>query len=188
MRLHVGLVHYPVYNKTGLTIASAVTVTDLHDIARAAKTYGAKQFHVITPLDDQRVIVTRVKEHWTKGYGAQYNRDRKDAMELITVAKSLDDAIMDIKIREDESPTLMATDARSQDRNPVSFEDARRLLREDKVVFLLFGTAWGLVKELIRRADYLLEPILGRSTYNHLSVRSAAAIILDRLAGSPFED
>jgi len=31
--------------------------------------------------------------------------------------------------------------------------------------------------------DMLLEPIEGYTDYNHLSVRSAAAIILDRLLG-----
>jgi hypothetical protein len=49
---------------------------------------------------------------------------------------------------------------------------------------LLFGTGWGLAPELIRQADVRLEPIRGApsSTYNHLSVRAACAITLDRLA------
>ena len=54
-----------------------------------------------------------------------------------------------------------------------------------RVVMILFGTAWGIAKEFIGNADYLLEPILGVSDYNHLSVRTAAAITLDRLF-SPF--
>jgi hypothetical protein len=32
-------------------------------------------------------------------------------------------------------------------------------------------------------ADYILDPLAGAGTYNHLSVRSAVAIILDRLLG-----
>ncbi len=32
-------------------------------------------------------------------------------------------------------------------------------------------------------ADFFLEPIKGPSDYNHLSVRSAVAIVLDRLLG-----
>ena len=35
----------------------------------------------------------------------------------------------------------------------------------------------------IDMADYLLDPVEGYTDYNHLSVRSAVAIILDRLAG-----
>jgi hypothetical protein len=49
---------------------------------------------------------------------------------------------------------------------------------------LVFGTGWGLTEEVLGRADDLLEPILGTGAYNHLSVRSAAAIILDRLRGA----
>ncbi len=48
---------------------------------------------------------------------------------------------------------------------------------------LVFGTAWGLAEPFISKADYVLEPISGASDYNHLSVRTAAGIILDRLLG-----
>ena len=47
---------------------------------------------------------------------------------------------------------------------------------------ILFGTAWGLAPELLDSADQVLKPIEGTGRYNHLSVRSAVAIILDRLA------
>jgi hypothetical protein len=40
-----------------------------------------------------------------------------------------------------------------------------------------------LSQEFISAADYVLEPIVGKTDYNHLSVRSAAAIIFDRLMG-----
>jgi hypothetical protein len=32
-------------------------------------------------------------------------------------------------------------------------------------------------------ADYILDPLVGSGNYNHLSVRSAVAIMLDRLLG-----
>ncbi|MBT8330951.1 MAG: RNA methyltransferase, partial [Deltaproteobacteria bacterium] len=38
--LYAALIHYPVVNKNGATIASALTNLDLHDISRATKTYG----------------------------------------------------------------------------------------------------------------------------------------------------
>ena len=50
-------------------------------------------------------------------------------------------------------------------------------------VLLVFGTAWGLTDDFMDRADHILEPLGGPETYNHLSVRSAAAIIVDRLLG-----
>jgi hypothetical protein len=36
---------------------------------------------------------------------------------------------------------------------------------------------------MMKKFDYILEPVYGPGEYNHLSVRSAVAIILDRLAG-----
>jgi hypothetical protein len=46
---------------------------------------------------------------------------------------------------------------------------------------LLLGTGWGLAAEVLERVDDVLEPIAGSGPYNHLSVRTAAAIVLDRL-------
>jgi len=46
---------------------------------------------------------------------------------------------------------------------------------------LVLGTGYGLADEMLDRCDVLLEPIRGNDEYNHLSVRAAAAIILDRL-------
>ena len=49
------------------------------------------------------------------------------------------------------------------------------------MILLLFGTGWGLTVEVLGQADMVLEPIRGVGDYNHLSVRAAAAVILDRL-------
>jgi hypothetical protein len=48
---------------------------------------------------------------------------------------------------------------------------------------LLLGTGSGLASEVVEKAQYRLAPIEGIDGYNHLSVRGAAAILLDRLAG-----
>jgi hypothetical protein len=184
MRLYVGLVHYPVYNKNFETIASAVTTFDLHDIARVARTYDVRRFFVITPLDDQRALVERVKGHWTGGFGSQYNQDRKEAITLVEVATSLNKAVDVITDMEGDAPLLIATDASKQDICSISYGGARKILLDERVVFLIFGTAWGLDKTVLTGADYVLDPITGTTGYQHLSVRSAAAIILDRLAGS----
>jgi tRNA (guanine37-N1)-methyltransferase len=49
----------------------------------------------------------------------------------------------------------------------------------------VFGTGWGLAEEVFARSDAILAPIRGSAAdgYNHLSVRSAVAIVLDRLFG-----
>jgi hypothetical protein len=49
---------------------------------------------------------------------------------------------------------------------------------------LVLGTGWGLTPEILSRGDVYLEPISGVESYNHLSVRAAAAIMLDRLRGA----
>jgi len=183
MRLYIGLVHYPVYNKNNQTIASAITTIDLHDIARVARTYDVKRFFVITPLEDQQMLAERVKKHWILGYGASYNSLRKEAIELVTVVSDLGGALDAVTDMEREPPLLIATDASSQKNRNISYEKARKLIRDGTAVILVFGTAWGLEKGVLDRADYVLDPIFGRAGYNHLSVRTAAAVILDRLVG-----
>jgi hypothetical protein len=47
----------------------------------------------------------------------------------------------------------------------------------------VLGTGWGLTDELMAGCDRRLAPIRCGTDYNHLSVRSACAIMLDRLYG-----
>jgi len=183
MRLHLGLVHYPVYNKNSQIIASAVTTLDIHDIARLSKTYGVKKFFVITPLRDQAALVEKIIRHWTTGYGANYNRHRKEAIELVTVVPDISAAIDKVTELEGEAPVLIATDASKYQNRPILFKDGKNTLADQKPVFLIFGTAWGLDKKVLAYANHVLEPVSGMTGYRHLSVRSAAAIIVDRLVG-----
>ncbi|MCP4579933.1 MAG: RNA methyltransferase [Deltaproteobacteria bacterium] len=185
MRLYVGLVHYPVYNKHQETIASAITPVDIHDFARLGKTYGIEGFFVITPLEDQQALAHRILRHWITGFGARYNRHRKEALSLVSVASSLEMVVKEVKEREGDTITVVATDATLQEDRGVSYEALKRIVVSNKVVLLLFGTAWGLHEEILQKADHILDPISGRTGYNHLSVRTAAAIILDRLIGVP---
>lgn len=184
MELYIGLVHHPVYNKNYETIASAVTIFDLHDIARTAVTYNVKRFLVITPLEDQQQLVGRVLDHWVKGFGAQYNGNRKEALELIDLVPSIEDAVEYTIGENGLTPLVVATDARDTGFRSISFKGLRRILAGSDPVLLLFGTAWGLHRQVLQQADFVLEPVKGPVQYNHLSVRSAAAIILDRLIGT----
>ncbi|MBW2029146.1 MAG: RNA methyltransferase [Deltaproteobacteria bacterium] len=183
MRLYIGLLHYPVYDKNHRKIASAITTTDLHDISRLARTYGVKRFYVITPLEDQQELAERVLRHWKEGFGASYNPNRKEALELASVVSSLEDAVSDIRSTEGESPLLIATDASRKEGCLLDYEKATEIIGSDRVTLLIFGTAWGLERSVIRESDYILDPVKGPTDYNHLSVRTAAGIILDRLAG-----
>ena len=171
------------YNKNRQKIAAAVTTFDVHDIARLARTYDVRKFFVVTPLDDQRTLVERVQKHWTEGYGAKYNAHRKDAIALVSAVPSMGRAIRFIAELEGEPPVVIATDAAGQGGHSISYEKLRHVIQEETVVFLLFGTAWGLDESVLERADYVLDPIKGKKGYQHLSVRTAAAIIIDRLTG-----
>ncbi|BBO89201.1 RNA methyltransferase [Desulfosarcina ovata] len=182
-RLYVALVHYPVIDKNGATIASAVTNLDLHDIARACRTYGVAGYFVITPLEDQMVLVQRILDHWTIGAGGTYNPKRRQALELVRVRATFDAAVDQISGAHGQRPCVVATTAR-RDSGNLSCHGLREMLAGSAVpVLLALGTAWGLCGSFIDAADYVLEPLKGTCEYNHLSVRSAAAIILDRLLG-----
>jgi len=181
--LHVALTHYPVINKNGDTIASALTNLDLHDISRAAMTYGARSFYVVTPLGDQQILARRIVSHWTSGAGAEYNPARRRALELIRVKESIEAAAKDIEKNEGIYPKTAVTCARHHTAS-ISYEKFGHILKNGLPCLLVFGTAWGLAQTLISEADYVLQPITGTTDYNHLSVRSAAAIILDRLLGA----
>ena len=61
---------------------------------------------------------------------------------------------------------------------------AQRLETTSDPCLLVFGTGYGLSDEVLSRCEAQLEPIRGPGDYNHLSVRAAAAIALDRLRAS----
>jgi tRNA (guanine37-N1)-methyltransferase len=183
-RLYVALLHHPVYDKNGEVVTTAVTNMDIHDIARSAKTYGVKRFYIVTPVKALQRLSLKIIAHWEDGYGSRYNYTRKEALALARVNDTLDDAILDVERECGQKPRLVATSARSGE-NRTSFAAFRNMLGIDSAPFLLLlGTGWGLTDEVLARSDYILGPIEGGTEYNHLSVRSAAAIILDRLLGT----
>lgn len=181
--LYVGLVHYPIYNKRMQVIASAVTNFDIHDIARTCRTYNVQRYYLIHPLEVQKEIIERVLGYWQEGYGQIYNPDRYEALRRVCWQADIEAAAQDIYQRTGQYPYIVTTDARIYP-NTVSYGFMRRQLQQgDRPVLLLFGTGFGIEAETMKKFDYILEPIYGPCDYNHLCVRSAAAIILDRLAG-----
>lgn len=185
-RMYLALIHYPVVNKRGECIASAVTNLDLHDIARAMKTYGGKGFYVATPLTDQRALVGDIVSHWTTGAGGAHHPKRRSAMEMIRVTDTFEAVREDIARIEGVPPKTVVTSARQRE-GSLHFVGLRRMIEKDIPILLVFGTAWGLAEDIIQQADYMLAPIETGTGYNHLSVRSAASIILDRLLGSDID-
>jgi hypothetical protein len=181
--ISIALLHYPVYDKNKVVVATAVTNLDLHDIARAAKTFGLYRYYVVTPLREQQVLAARITQHWQEGFGSTYNPKRKAALGLVCVADSLRETVAELEKHYGKKVKTIATGAKEH-ANSISYPEMKELLQDvTQPYLLLLGTGWGLVDDIVSGADYILSPIMGRGDYNHLSVRSAAAIILDRLMG-----
>lgn len=182
-KLYVALLHYPVHNQRGSVVTTAVTNSDIHDISRACRTYGVGHYFLVTPIAEQRRLVGEILDHWITGAGKERNATRHDAIKGASVVRDLEEARAWIATRHRREPLTMVTSAR-EDAEAATFDEARYLLAEgDRPVLLLFGTGWGLTEEYLSIMDRRLEPVRGVGDYNHLSVRSAVSIILDRLLG-----
>jgi hypothetical protein len=176
-------VHYPVYNKLREVVTTALTNLDLHDIARSSRTFGLDRYYIVTPSQDQQALAQRITGHWQAGWGASYNPDRKEALDIVRVVDTLGDAIKDFQTGFSQPVKTVITGAAGRP-GSITCQDLKQMLgTSDSPYLLLLGTGWGLTDECFDAADYILEPIAGAGSYNHLSVRSAAAIMLDRLTG-----
>lgn len=182
-RVFMALLHYPVYNRVGEVVATAITNLDLHDLARVARTYEVERCFVVSPLKRQRWLIEKILNHWRKGFGASYNPTRRDALSLVEAVSTLEEVKGLIEERCGAPPKVVATTARTHE-GMMDYDTLRgHILKGRDPYLLLFGTGWGLAKEVLQGADILLKPIQMGAPFNHLSVRSAAAVILDRLFG-----
>ena len=181
--LYIVLLHYPVYNKEGQIVTTAIANMDIHDIARLTKTYAANGFYIVNPISEQRNLAQQIIDHWKKGYGATFNKFRQAAFELTKIENSLLDVLTDISHETGYAPKIVVTGANFSG-DLLKFAELRERLNNDHMPYLLvFGTGSGIAAEVVNMADYRLEPIRGNGNYNHLAVRSAVAIVLDRVSG-----
>lgn len=175
----IALLHHPVLDRRGAVVTSAVTNLDIHDLARLATTYGLCRYYIVTPAIEQQVLVDRMARHWQEGFGASYNPDRRRAFDCLQVVDSFDAALADWRALNDGQGVAILTGARHED--GIDYRAAARLAMQQPVL-LVFGTGHGLAPELYTTERPRLDPVrAGR--YNHLSVRTAAAVVLDRLLG-----
>ncbi|MBI5190700.1 MAG: RNA methyltransferase [Nitrospirae bacterium] len=174
--------HHPVYNKQNVVVTTAITNLDLHDIARTSRTFGLGGYYVVNPMPAQRELAGRILSHWVTGFGAEYNPNRGEALGRVEVVAGLEDVIASIEARHGARPKLIATAARDIP-GSVGYGEMQKMMEDGSPYVLCFGTGWGLTEEFIEECDHLLRPIKGPGEYNHLPVRGAVAIILDRLLG-----
>ena len=182
MAVYTALLHYPVYNKSRKVVATSLTTLDIHDIARASRTYGVKRYYVVQPIENHLWLARKLLSFWQSGHGREYNPKRWEALKIVEAVPYFEDALKDIKAKDGVEPKVVVTSAKRY-QNAISYTTLREKIEGGEDVIICFGTGWGLTEEFISSADYILEPIEGPTDYNHLSVRSAASIILDRLLG-----
>lgn len=183
--------HYVVLMHTDVLIGqqrepgvTSVTSMDIHDIARSARTYGVSQFSIVTPLLDQQKIVKKLLHFWSDGPGTTYNYNRCEALSAVDIHESLDEVIAMVTQKEGVAPLLIATSARQENHDRmITYYDQEVVWAHNRPIIFIFGTGKGLTASCINRTDYLLGPVHGFVEFNHLSVRSAVAIILDRWMG-----
>jgi hypothetical protein len=180
-RVFLALLHWPVYDRKGNVIATALTTIDIHDLGRLCKTYGLGGVYIVTPLSSQIELGERMVKYWREGPGASFNPLRKLALENVRFSPTLEDVVSDLQAKFQQRPTMIATSAKRWPK-AIGYKALKEEMRKGGLFLLIFGTGWGLTRELIMSCDMVLEPIEGKG-YNHLSVRTAAAIIIDRLFG-----
>ncbi|MFQ5794538.1 MAG: RNA methyltransferase [Candidatus Bipolaricaulia bacterium] len=192
--LYIGLLHHPIQNRRSEIVTTAITTIDVHDIARTARTYGVVGYHIVTPLVSQQQIASRIVDYWTKGGESEDLTHRGEALALIEIVDRFEISMAQIEAAEGAVPLTVGTSARDLSDlgvPTVEYQELKRIMEgERRPIYLLFGTGWGIADELLERFDCLLPPIRGYpcedgDSYNHLSVRAAVAIILDRLRGGP---
>jgi tRNA (guanine37-N1)-methyltransferase len=191
-RTHLALVHHPVHDRTGKVVTTSVTNLDIHDLARSTYTYGLAAYHLVTPVTSQREKAAHIASLWVdEARPPPATGSRAGALARVRTAASVEDVIAELTAEHGRPPVVVATSARHESfpaalrRTPT--ELLAELVMDPSPLLILLGTGWGLADALIPSVSRVLAPIEGASDWNHLSVRSAGAILLDRLFGRPPE-
>lgn len=186
-KVYIALLHHQVYNRNKEEVTSAITNLDIHDIARIVKTYSLAGYFIVTPDLQQKKLAEKIINHWLEGYGSKYNFARGSALSLVKILPGLNVVIDNIKKEHGVAPKIFGTTAapsKMLEKKMTTTGKAKELIETNKPAVIIFGTGWGLADSVLSESDYILPPINGRGKYNHLSVRAAAAIIIDRLFGN----
>jgi tRNA (guanine37-N1)-methyltransferase len=183
-RTHLALVHHPCLDRNDQVVTTAVTNFDIHDLARSSLTFGLAGYHLVTPITSQREKAAHIAQLWIDDSAGEH---RAMALRLVHVASSVDEVIAELTARHGTAPVVVGTSARAGAFPAAIRRTPTELVAEAREnpapLLILLGTGWGLAESLIPSVSRLLTPIEGASTWNHLSVRSAGAILLDRLFG-----
>lgn len=186
-KMGLALVHYPTYDKEKRVVATNITNFDVHDIARACRTYGVMNYFIVHPMREQLMFVARILDHWRTGFGSKFNPSRRVALEPVQTAENIEKVIADWRAENPNSLVLATTARNFEGFKEYSFEELRKAVHSDlRPVLLIFGTGYGLTLELIQSTDGKVASLNGAAEdgFKHLSVRSAVSIYLDRICGA----
>ncbi len=192
--VYLALFHTHVVNRQGIPVTTSVTNLDIHDIARSARTFGVEKYYILTPLYEQRAMVERILEYWRSDASRAHHPKRVEALSRVSCVESYQRIQQEIVEKTGHLPEVVLTDARKFPQS-MSYSEYREWLThsdrpQGQPVLLVFGTGWGISQDFYPEVNRILAPIYGpegsqeSGGYNHLSVRSAVAIILDRLFGN----
>lgn len=188
-RVALVLLHTPVTNRQGEKVTTSVTNLDIHDLSRSARTYEVDHYYLVTPIIEQKNMVERILGHWSKGRSLEWHPDRFEALSRVQLLPDFADVYADLTKRyPGQSIEVVMPDARPIP-NQISYNHLRNRWCTEPVSgvkVIVLGTGWGVAPEFFSQVDTFLDPIfgpLGADGYNHLSVRAAGAVILDRLFG-----
>lgn len=161
-------------------MATSLTNLEIHDMARTCMTFGIDMCYIVSPLAKQREIAEKLIHHWIHGYGATYNPARGEALKKVRIRPDIDAMIGDFG--GGPRPLVVGTSSRKREGKTMSSSELHDLVMAGRQpALVLFGTGWGLTEEVVGFCDRMLEPISGAGDYNHLSLRVALGIILDRI-------
>ena len=168
-------------DREGKIIVTSFTTMDLHDIARPARAYEVNKFYIVQPIDAQQMVIKRQIDYWLSPEGREANPTRYEIVQLVDLKYTLDEVIEDISKKRGRRPVIVGTDARTYP-NTIGYKElSQKIHQREEDYLIVFGTGYGLPPDMMRTFDLILEPVYGSGDWNHLSVRNAVAIILDRL-------
>ncbi|MEW6057014.1 MAG: RNA methyltransferase [Bdellovibrionota bacterium] len=195
--IYVVLLHSPMVDRAGKEVTTAVTNLDIHDIARSCKTYGITKYFIVNPEVEQERMVRMILDHWKTEVSWIHHPSRAQALELVRFTRSFEEAFNEASLEGNGPvgrPFVVMPDAKDLE-GAWSYRELREKLQKAELpgdengrlrpLMIVFGTGWGISPKFYDRVDRPLKPLRcsSQAKYNHLSVRAAAAVVLDRVFG-----
>lgn len=169
--------HHPVRDRRGDVITATIDHFDVFDASRLSLTYPVAGVFVVNPEPSQRDLAERVIAYGTDPHRSE---DRRGCLHKTRWAPDIAAAREAVLAETGRAPRTISTSAQASP-DAVGFAAVRAAIATGAPHLLLVGKASGLTDDALAAADLRLAPIDAGTGYNHLSVRSALAILIDRL-------